>query len=56
MSDTRNPETQVIYTAKNAFLVRGDSGPKLVMFDGMTQTLRTSDARLFKRQIFRFFL
>ena len=48
MSDTRNPETQVIYTAKNAFLVRGDSGPKLVMFDGMTQTLlRTSDARLF---------
>ncbi|KPU84630.1 permease [Marinosulfonomonas sp. PRT-SC04] len=47
MSDTRNPDLQVIYTAKNAFLVRGDSGPKLVMFDGMTQTLKANDTRLF---------
>ncbi len=47
MSDTRDPDFQVIYTAKNAFLVREDTGPKLVMFDGMAQTLGTKDARLF---------
>lgn len=47
MSDTREPETQVIYTAKSAFLVREDSGPKLVMFDGMAQTFDTQSERLF---------
>lgn len=47
MSDTRDPEFQVIYTAKNAFLVREETGPKLVMFDGMAQTLGTKDERLF---------
>jgi len=47
MSDTRDPEFQVIYTAKNAFLVREETGPKLVMFDGMAQTLGTKDTRLF---------
>ena len=46
MSDTRDPDFQVIYTAKNAFLVRDDTGPKLVMFDGMAQTLGTKDTRL----------
>ncbi len=47
MSDTRDPDFQVIYTAKNAFLVRDNTGPKLVMFDGMAQTLGTKDTRLF---------
>ena len=47
MSDTRDADFQVIYTAKNAFLVREDTGPKLVMFDGMAQTLGTKDGRLF---------
>ena len=47
MSDTRNPDAQVTYTAKNAFLVRDDSGPKLVMFDGMVQTLGSNGKRLF---------
>lgn len=47
MSDTRNPDFQVNYTAKNAFLVREDTGPKLVMFNGMAQTLETDGTRLF---------
>ncbi|MCF6315293.1 MAG: LPS export ABC transporter permease LptF [Marinosulfonomonas sp.] len=47
MSDTRNPDAQVTYTAKNAFLVRDESGPKLVMFDGMAQTLGSNGKRLF---------
>ncbi|WP_456390458.1 LPS export ABC transporter permease LptF [Profundibacter sp.] len=47
MSDTRNPDFQLTYTAKNAFLVREETGPKLVMFDGMAQTLDNHDGRLF---------
>jgi len=47
MSDSRDPDNQVIYTAKNAFLVREETGPKLVMFDGMAQTLDTNGNRLF---------
>ena len=47
MSDSRSPDSRVIYTAKNAFLVREDTGPKLVMFDGMAQTLDAKDNRLF---------
>ena len=47
MSDSRDPDSQVIYTAKNAFLVREETGPKLVMFDGMAQTLDTNGNRLF---------
>ncbi|WP_457646538.1 LPS export ABC transporter permease LptF [Profundibacter sp.] len=47
LSDRRNQDNQVIYTAKNAFLVREDAGPKLVMFDGMAQTLSPREKRLF---------
>jgi len=47
MSDSRNADNQVIYTAKNAFLVREETGPKLVMFDGMAQTLAPATNRLF---------
>ena len=47
MSDTRDRNSQVIYTAKNAFLVREETGPKLVMFDGMAQTLDADGQRLF---------
>ena len=35
------------YTARKAFLVRGEAAPKLVMFDGATQTLqRGKDGRM----------
>ncbi len=47
MSDNRDENNQVIYTAKNAFLVREETGPKLVMFDGMAQTLDPKSNRLF---------
>lgn len=42
LSDSRNPERSVTYTAKSALLVRGESGAKLVMFDGQAQTRRAS--------------
>ncbi len=40
LSDSRTPDQRTTYTAKNALLVPGDDGPKLVMFDGLAQTLR----------------
>jgi lipopolysaccharide export system permease protein len=40
LSDTRDPDTRTTYTADRALIVRSDSGPKLVMFDGLVQTLR----------------
>ncbi|MCT8160605.1 LPS export ABC transporter permease LptF [Pseudoruegeria sp. SHC-113] len=39
LTDARNTELQTTYTAKLALLVREDTGPKLLMFDGMAQTL-----------------
>lgn len=47
LSDTRNPDEQVTYTAAQAFLVRDAGETQLVMIDGMAQTLRTDDQRLF---------
>ena len=47
LADTREGEAQVIYTASVAYLVRTDRGPQLVMVDGLAQTLRASDQRLF---------
>jgi lipopolysaccharide export system permease protein len=38
LSDAREPSRQTIYTAERAALVRSDTGPKLVMFDGLSQT------------------
>jgi len=54
LSDARNPENQVTYTARQALLLRQDSGqdpgqrtgPKLIMFDGMAQVLSTDGQRL----------
>ncbi|WP_019953753.1 LPS export ABC transporter permease LptF [Yoonia vestfoldensis] len=50
LSDTRSPEDQVTYTASRAFLVRDGDETQLVMIDGMVQTLRLSDQRLFTTQ------
>lgn len=46
LEDSRNPEAVVTYTAKRAILVRGDTGPRLVMSDGLAQTFRTDTGRL----------
>jgi lipopolysaccharide export system permease protein len=46
LADDRAADMQTTYTAARALLVRGDGGPKLIMFDGMAQTLRRADTRL----------
>lgn len=46
LSDGRDPEQRVTYTARSAVLSSGPRGPSLVMFDGLAQTLE-ADGRLF---------
>ena len=46
LSDNRRADRQTIYNADRAALVRSDTGPKLVMFDGMAQTLRDDSGQL----------
>jgi lipopolysaccharide export system permease protein len=46
LQDRSNPDVEVTYTAARALLVRSDGGPRLVMFDGMAQTLQPQGARL----------
>ena len=47
LSDARAPTQRTTYTAKRALLVRSDTGPKLIMFDGLAQTLDQKTNRLF---------
>lgn len=47
LSDNRGASEQVTYTAAQAFLVRESDTTQLVMINGMIQTLRTKDQRLF---------
>lgn len=47
LSDLRDPDTQVTYTAAQAFLVRDGEMAQLVMIDGLAQSLRTQSNRLF---------
>ncbi len=51
LSDSRRSEggvagTTTTYTAQRALIVRSDTGPKLVMFDGMAQNLDAASGRL----------
>jgi lipopolysaccharide export system permease protein len=46
LADDRADDNRVTYTAARALLVRGDTGPKLIMFDGMAQTVTKATARL----------
>lgn len=46
LSDARNPDRTVTYTAREALLVRGETAPSLVMIDGMAQTFETDGRRL----------
>jgi lipopolysaccharide export system permease protein len=46
LADDRSDQDRTTYTARRALLVRGDAGPKLIMFDGMAQTLTRADQRL----------
>jgi lipopolysaccharide export system permease protein len=46
LSDERNPAKSTTFMARRAFLVREDTGPKLILFEGMAQTLDKSTGRL----------
>lgn len=46
LQDRSAAEVEVTYTARTALLVRSDGGPRLVMFDGMAQTLDQANGRL----------
>ncbi len=46
LSDARNPSEQVTYTARKALLLRQDTGPKLIMLNGMAQALNADGERL----------
>lgn len=46
LSDTRNPQGSVTYTAEKALFARTESGPKLLMFSGMVQQVTGADRRL----------
>jgi lipopolysaccharide export system permease protein len=46
LSDDRAAQSRTTYSAKRAYLVRTDTGPKLVMLEGMSQTLGRDDGRL----------
>ncbi|WP_380058616.1 LPS export ABC transporter permease LptF [Falsihalocynthiibacter sp. SS001] len=47
LSDARARDVHTTYTAKRALLVDDASGPKLLMFEGIAQSLRSEGQRLF---------
>lgn len=46
LSDDRSETQQLTYSARKAYLVRGETAPKVVMLDGSTQALNRADGRL----------
>lgn len=46
MSDTRDPDRHITYTAERAYLLRDEEGPKLIMQDGMAQVLTPRTGQL----------
>lgn len=47
LSDHSDPAQFVTYTAEEAYLIKDETGPKLIMVDGMAQVQITEDKRLF---------
>ena len=45
LSDERAPNEAVVYTARKALIVRGESAPQLVMLDGASQRLSRDGSR-----------
>ncbi|MCQ0970524.1 LPS export ABC transporter permease LptF [Paracoccus sp. TK19116] len=45
LEDARDPGVQTAYTAEQALILRGESGPVLVMLEGMVQRLRHDGER-----------
>lgn len=46
LSDRRDPDVRVTYTATNAYLVRRNDTTSLIMVDGLAQRLNAQDGRL----------
>ncbi len=46
LQDRSDAQTETTYTATRALLLRADTGPRLVMFDGLAQTLNLATGRL----------
>jgi lipopolysaccharide export system permease protein len=46
LQDRSQPDVETTYTATTALLVRSEAGPRLVMFDGMAQSLDRETGRL----------
>ncbi|MBM1219094.1 LPS export ABC transporter permease LptF [Ponticoccus sp. SC2-23] len=46
LSDNRGSGGEQIFTASSAYLIRTDTGPQLVMIDGMIQSLNAETSRL----------
>ena len=46
LSDRRQDDREVTYTAEQAYVVQSEDGPRLVMISGLAQTLRTEDRSL----------
>ena len=46
LTDDRSANIQTIYTANRAFLIKTETGPRLVMLSGQTQTLNRTTDRL----------
>lgn len=46
LADNRKPGMRTTYTARKALFARGDQGPKLIMFNGMVETLDRPSGRL----------
>lgn len=46
LEDARSPTERTVYTARTALFLRGASGPKLVMFDGMAQVFNPAGQSL----------
>ena len=46
ISEDSDPDWRVTYTASRAYLVRNETGPQLVMVNGLTQALNTQSGRL----------
>ena len=47
LSDQSDPERNVTYTANEAYLVKADTGPKLIMVNGLAQIVTKGNQRLF---------
>lgn len=46
LSDARSDDSETTYTAREAYVVRSENGPQLVMIDGQAQHLSHADKRL----------